>query len=69
MAETLKVIKNCIDYLAHSEQDLVPELRPWYQQAISDLKSYLTDEEDRFDYEYSDTDYLTDRHPEYAEFF
>jgi len=70
MTVELKTIKSCIEYLTQNVQELaLPELSAGYQQAISDLQSYLTDEEDGLDYEYSDNDYLTDRHPEYAECF
>ncbi len=69
MEATLRVIQGCIDYLKHNVDDLTPELREWYDQAISDLDSYLIDEQERFDYEYADNDFVTDCHPEYAEVF
>jgi len=69
MTATLQAIKDCINFLSHNEQDVLPEVKIWYQQTISDLKGYLTDTEDILEYQYSDSEYFTDCHPEYAECF
>lgn len=70
MSTSTNTIRECITYLSDQEQDLIhPELKAWYNQAISDLKDYLVDEEQRQLYEHSDNEYLMDAHPEYANFF
>lgn len=56
MLNRLKSIKECIDLLKNNYYSLPIEDpdRNWYQQAIDDLDSYLIDEQDVLEEQYSE---------------
>jgi hypothetical protein len=64
MLNKLKAIKECITFLQDSYHWLPIEdpNRPGYQEAIDNLESYLTDEEDMLEEQYGEY-----AHDKYAE--
>ena len=68
MYEKLNAISDCINFLVSSTNDIEEsEFKDGYLQAISDLRLYLSDEQQRS--EYLENEYLMDLHPEFADMF
>ena len=70
MYEKLNTISDCINFLVSSTNDIEEsDFKDGYLQAISDLRLYLADEQQRSEYENLENEYLMDLHPEFAEMF
>jgi hypothetical protein len=68
MCNRLSVIKDCIDHLALSKDEVFSSYSTirGYEKAIEELRTYLVDEEERQKQEYEDTEseYYHDKYAE-----